>query len=233
MDTCFGKADHPVPHRKDRFPDCGWGVENQTPSGGHSWFGRQVSAKPRTLDTSFQPRIFLKPHAVDISVSVGFWYNVFIPVGTERKNTMARKELNTEELAELRDNPYVASIIAGRISFTPEFKRKAYRLLMEGRTMRSIFEEHGIASEILGDKRIWAFAHKLRTNADRDEGFADLRRNNSRKPPSQTREQALAARGEQLEHELAYTRQEVEFLKKIHTADLEARKSWESRLRQK
>ena len=109
----------------------------------------------------------------------------------------------------------------------------AYRLLMEGRTMRSIFEEHGIASEILGDKRIWSFAHKLRTIADRDEGFADLRKDNTRKPASQTREQTLAARVEQLEHELAYTRQEVEFLKKIHTADLEARKSWESRLRQK
>ena len=110
---------------------------------------------------------------------------------------------------------------------------EAYRLLMEGRSMRSIFEEHGIAPEILGDKRIWGFAHKLRTNADRDAGFADLRKNNSRKPASQTREQTLAARVEQLEHELAYTRQEVEFLKKIHTADLEARKSWESRLRQK
>ena len=146
---------------------------------------------------------------------------------------MARKELNTEELAELRDSPYVASIIAGRINFTPEFKREAYRLLMEGRTMRSIFEEHGIDPGILGDKRIWSFTHKLRTNADRDEGFADLRRNNTRKPAGQTREQTLAARVEQLEHELAYTRQEVEFLKKIHTADLEARKSWESRLRQK
>ena len=147
--------------------------------------------------------------------------------------TMARKELNTEELAELRDSPYVASIIAGRINFTPEFKRDAYRLLMEGRSMRSIFEEHGIAPEILGDKRIWSFAHKLRSNADRDEGFADLRKNNSRKPAKETREQTLAARIEQLEHELAYTRQEVELLKKIHTADLEARKSWESRLRQK
>ena len=185
------------------------------------------------MDTPFQSRVFLKPHTVDISVSVGFWYNVFKPVGTERKNTMPRKELNTEELAELRDSPYVASIIAGRINFTPQFKREAYRLLMEGRSMRSIFEEHGIAPEILGDKRIWAFAHKLRTNADRDEGFADLRKNNSRKPSSQTQEQTLAARVEQLEHELAYTRQEVEFLKKIHTADLEARKSWESRLRQK
>ena len=142
--------------------------------------------------------------------------------------TMARKEL-----AELRDSPYVASIIAGRINFTPEFKREAYRLLMTGRSMRSIFEEHGIVPEILGDKRIWSFAHKLRTNADRDEGFADLRKNNSRKPARGTPEQTLAARVEQLDHELAYTRQEVEFLKKIHTADLEARKSWESRLHQK
>lgn len=99
--------------------------------------------------------------------------------------------------------------------------------------MRSIFEEHGIAPEILGDKRIWSFAHKLRINADRDEGFTDLRKNNSRKPAKETSEQALAARVEQLEHELAYTRQEVEFLKKIHTADLEARKSWESRLLRK
>ena len=146
---------------------------------------------------------------------------------------MARKELNTEELAELRDSPYVASIIAGRINFTPEFKREAYRQLMEGRSMRSIFEEHGISPEILGDKRIWSFAHKLRTNADRDEGFADLRAHNNRKPAKESREQSLAARVEQLEHELAYTRQEVEFLKKIHTADLEARKSWESRLLRK
>ena len=146
---------------------------------------------------------------------------------------MARKELNTEELAELRESPYVASIISGRINFTPEFKREAYLLLVEGRSMRSIFEEHGIAPEILGDKRIWAFAHKLRANADRDEGFADLRKGNSRKPAKETREQTLSERVEQLEHELAYTRQEVEYLKKIHTADLEARKSWESRLLQK
>ena len=146
---------------------------------------------------------------------------------------MTRKELNTEELAELRASPYVASIISGRINFTPEFKREAYRQLMDGKPMRTIFEEHGIAPEILGDKRIWGFAHKLRTNADREEGFADLRRNNSRKPAKETWEQTLAERVEQLEHELAYTRQEVEFLKKIHMADLEARKSWESRLRQK
>ena len=146
---------------------------------------------------------------------------------------MSRKELNTEELAELRDSPYVASIISGRINFTNEFKLSAYQQLLDGKTMRTIFEEHGIDPDILGDRRIWGFAYKLRANADREEGYADLRKNNSRKPAKESREQTLAARVEQLEHELAYTRQEVEFLKKIHTADLEARKLWESKHRQK
>ena len=54
-----------------------------------------------------------------------------------------------------------------------------------------------------------------------------------RKAAKETKEQTLTARIKQLEHELAYTRQEVEFLKKIHTADLEARKLWESKQRQK
>ena len=122
---------------------------------------------------------------------------------------MAKKPLNAEEIAELRSSPYVASIIGNKISFTPEFKRMAYGQMTNGKTMREVFELHGIDPEILGDARIWGFAEKLRA------------------------EQTLAARVEQLEHELAYTRQEVEFLKKIHTADLEARKLWESMHRQK
>lgn len=146
---------------------------------------------------------------------------------------MAKKPLNAEEIAELRSSPYVASIISGRISFTPEFKRMAHERLISGISMREIFEEHGIDPDVLGDSRLYGIAYNLRQNADRDEGFADLRTQNSRKPARETREQTLAARVEQLEHELAYTRQEVEFLKKIHTADLEARKLWESKQRQK
>ena len=146
---------------------------------------------------------------------------------------MARKPLNAEEIAELCSNPYVASVIGDRISFTLEFKRLAYDQISSGKTMRVVFKEHGINPEILGDSRIWGFAEKLRARASRDEGFADLRGQNMRKPAKETKEQTLAARVEQLEHELAYTRQEVEFLKKIHTADLEARKLWESKQRQK
>ena len=36
-------------------------------------------------------------------------------------NTMSKKPLNAEEVAELRGSPYIASIISGKINFTPEF----------------------------------------------------------------------------------------------------------------
>ena len=95
---------------------------------------------------------------------------------------MAKKPLNAEEIAELRSSPYVARVMSGQVKFTPEFKKVLYEELMRGKTVRVTLEEHGIDPEILGDKRIWGFAHKLRANADRDEVFSDLRKNNSRKP---------------------------------------------------
>ena len=81
--------------------------------------------------------------------------------------------------------------------------------------MREIFIEYGIDPDMLGKIRVWTFCQSLREKASRDEGFTDLRAQNSRKPSKETREQTLAARVEHLEHELAYTRQEVEFLKKF------------------
>lgn len=234
MDTGFGKAEATSP------------IYGQ-PSIGTvpiSWtIG--ILRNPESWTFKFQMDILRKPHTVDSS---GFLQNPIVQtflrryvfgiivlriVRTERKSTMAKKPLNAEEIAELRNNPYVASIISGRIIFTPEFKRVAYDQLMNGKSMRTILEEHGIAPEVLGDSRIYGIAHKLRQDANREEGFADLRTQNSRKPAKGTREQTLANRVEQLEHELAYTRQEVEFLKKIHTADLEARKLWESKQRRK
>ena len=146
---------------------------------------------------------------------------------------MARKPFTAEELAELRSSPYVSNITLTKVNFTEEFKSIAYGQLLAGLTMREIFEQHGINPDILGPARIRGFAFHLRHNADRDEGFVDLREKNRRRPPKETAEQTLKAKVERLEHELAYTRQEVEFLKKIHLADLEARKQWESKQRQK
>ena len=74
---------------------------------------------------------------------------------TER-STSWLKPLNAEEIAELRESPFVSSVISGRITFTPEFKHMAYQQLGKGKSMREIFEENGIDPEILGNARMIA-----------------------------------------------------------------------------
>lgn len=128
---------------------------------------------------------------------------------------MAKKLFSTKEIAELSQSPYVAKVTPGQITYTPEFKRTAYEKHCSGIPMREIFIEYGIDPDMLGKIRVWTFCQSLREKASRDEGFTDLRAQNSRKPSKETREHTLAARVEHLEHELAYTRQEVEFLKKF------------------
>jgi hypothetical protein len=108
----------------------------------------------------------------------------------------------------------------------------AYQELTSGKTLRVVLIESGIRPEILGDTRIWTIADRLRKQSEREEGFEDKRELNSRKPRKKE-DQTMAERIEQLEHELAYTKQEVEFLKKLQTANMEAQKKWESRHRQK
>ena len=146
---------------------------------------------------------------------------------------MAKKPLNADEIALLRSNPYVADVKSNKVHFTPEFKKVMYERLINGQSIRRTLEEHGIDVDILGDSRLWSIAQKLRAQAQRDEGFADLRAMNNRKPAIKSETRTLTARIEQLEHELAYAKQQIEFLKKIHVADLEARKQWEAKLSQK
>ena len=146
---------------------------------------------------------------------------------------MAKKPLSMEDVEKLCGSPHVASVKRNIVIFTPEFKRMAYEQITIGKTMREVFRENGIDPAILGDARIWGFAEKLRNKADREEGFEDLRKQNKRKPVTESEGETTEARLERLEHELAYTRQEVEYLKKLQIADMEARKSWESKQHRK
>ena len=139
--------------------------------------------------------------------------------------------LSKREAEALRSNPYVASASTNTVRFTEEFKQLAYEGKRRGISVAETMRRHGIDPEILGPSRVDGFSYTLNKKAKQENGFSDGRRENYRRPPK-TGEETVEQRLRQLENELAYTRQEVEFLKKLQAANMEAQRQWESRHRQ-
>ena len=143
---------------------------------------------------------------------------------------MSNKLFSPEEIAALQASPCVESVTSRSVCFTPAFKRQVYRELLSGKNIYEVFEKHGIDTAALGSARINGFLERLRKAGERDEGFANLRHQKKSKTPEE-RSQSTEKRIRQLEAELAYTKQMVEFLKKVQAADTEARKAWKSKHR--
>lgn len=140
--------------------------------------------------------------------------------------------LSRQEVEKLRKNPYIASVTANTVRFTEAFKELAYEKKIQGVPVAETMRKCGIDSEILGASRVEGFSYTLNKKAKQESGFSDGRIENYRRPPK-TGEETVEQRLHQLENELAYTRQEVEFLKKLQAANMEAQKQWESKHRQK
>lgn len=143
---------------------------------------------------------------------------------------MSNIPLSEEDLLKIIKNPNVEKASPWSIKFTVEFKQKALEERFAGKTANQIFTEAGFDVKALGSSRIRGFFDKLKKK--QADGFIDGRKSNYHRP-SRTGKETAEDRIKQLENELAYTRQEVEFLKKIQLANLEARKEWESKHRQK
>ena len=144
---------------------------------------------------------------------------------------MSNKLFSQEEVEILRNNPNVAGVTSRLIYFTPEFKQKAYDELIGGAKLRDILLRSGIDPSVLGEIRIRGLQQKLEKQAARPEGFQNLKQSGQK--PVTSKEKSLEKQVRELQHQLAYTQQEVEFLKKIRMADLEAQKQWASKHRQK
>lgn len=145
---------------------------------------------------------------------------------------MSRKLLSEEEIAELKQNPHVTSVSARSVNFTAEFKQIAYEAMIRGEKLASVLEMYGINSGILGEARIRGLAQRLYQFAEREEGFRS-QKGQAKRSSQELEEEDLRKRLKRLENELAYTRQEVEFLKKVQEADTEARRQWESKRKPK
>ena len=140
--------------------------------------------------------------------------------------------LSKREIEQLRKNPYIAAVTANTVRFTEAFKELAYEKKCQGVPVAETMRQCGIDPEVLGASRVEGFSYTLNKKAKQETGFSDGRSENYRRPPK-TGEETVEQRIRQLENELAYTRQEVEFLKKLQAANMEAQKQWESKHRQR
>ena len=125
---------------------------------------------------------------------------------------MSKKLFSEEEVAQLRANPHVESVTKRCVVFTPAFKQKVYDEMMNGAGISDIFLRHGIDPNVLGEARLKGISEKIHKQAERPEGFQNLKRTGQK--PVTSREKSLEKQIRELQHQLAYTQQEVEFLKK-------------------
>ena len=102
---------------------------------------------------------------------------------------MSKKVFSEEEVALLRANPPVESVTKRTISFTPAFKQKVYDEMMNGAGIRDILLRHGIDPNVLGEMRIKGICEKIQKQAERPEGFQNLKRTGQK--PVTSREKSL------------------------------------------
>lgn len=143
-----------------------------------------------------------------------------------------KNPFSPEEIQQLSSSKYVKSVSTSTVRFTEEFKQHFMNRRREGVSSIQIFLECGINPEVLGESRIEGFRYTLNKQANRERGLVDHSNQGGRLiAPSavRTANETDAEKLRRLEHELAYTRQEVEFLKKLHMANMEARRQWESK----
>ena len=138
---------------------------------------------------------------------------------------MKRYRFPKEYVEELNKHPCVDKATEWTISFTPEFKQRAYDEYSRGKSMREIFTDEGFSVEQLGVKRLENFRNKLIRKAETDISFVDKRKSKELQSPPSTEAQMMK-RIRELEHRNAYLEQENEFLKKIQ--ELEKEYDWKA-----
>lgn len=126
-----------------------------------------------------------------------------------------------EEITLLEKNIYTYKVNESMIKFTDDFRDDFWRLYLTDMSVKEIFRTLGYNPELLGTKRIDGFVYNLRK-----ELLTDEQRLNSisitskvRRPPSDTKYSDMKSKEaiKSMEIELAYLRQEIDFIKKLYS----------------
>lgn len=132
-----------------------------------------------------------------------------------------RKKFTPEEIDVLAANPFTSKVDFYHIQFTLEFQNIFLARYEAGESSMEIFIDLGYDPAILGNNRIYNYYRQLKTRLDRGQSLTERSGNARIQKPANTdyntmpSQQSVAA----MQRELAYLRQQLEFLKKITSLD--------------
>jgi len=132
------------------------------------------------------------------------------------------KRFTPEQVAILAANPFTYKVNALRISYTLEFKNLFLsRYELGDSTVVEIFASLGYDVKILGNDRMHNFAYRLTKQAEAGEIPAETHISSKQDKPvnvdynTMPSQQSISA----MQREIAYLRQQLEFVKKITEQD--------------
>ena len=131
-----------------------------------------------------------------------------------------RKRFTEEEIRILASNRYKYRITEMTIRFTLEFKKEFLKRYKEGYSPTQIVTDLGYDASVLGKRRIEGIRDHIMKESLSEAGLHEGTLFPKMLPSSKDyttipKEKAI----EYIQHELIYLRQEVEFIKKIITAE--------------
>jgi len=125
------------------------------------------------------------------------------------------REFTNKDIKELMKNPYTYKVTKHKLYFSVEFKEAFWIKYQAGTAPKKILVELGYKSDVLGQKTLDSLVQRIKKAALSGEGFkeGECRERRRGVKPLDTIENPKTV--DQMQHELLYLRQEVDFLKKI------------------
>ena len=123
---------------------------------------------------------------------------------------MSKAKFTPDQQQLLRNNPYTVRVTENVLNLSKEFKDIFYKEYLSCALPRDILEKYGYPADILGKQRIWGISHMIRKQFEDAGEFRDVRT-----PGTPTTAASPEEKLRQLEHQVSYLTQEVEFLKKF------------------
>ena len=124
------------------------------------------------------------------------------------------KKYTKKELKELNANPYTLKASKNKLVHTAEFKRIFWTKYQAGETPRKILTDLGYNTNMFGQKRIDSLVQRIKKQALSGNGFTEGA-NRTKRVKIVSNEEFTPESFVQMQHEVLYLKQEVEFLKKI------------------